>query len=89
MAGNYRQQKSRASYLYRVKYVLFAILIYVLYQFIFKLVIPVYKTTQKIKKGFHEMNNRMNEQQSPHSSPQHPKAKAKPGDYIDFEEIKQ
>jgi hypothetical protein len=73
-----------------VKYVLFAILIYVLYQFIFKLVIPVYQTTRKIKKGFREMNSRMNQQGQPASpsSSQHSGPKAKAGDYIDFEEVK-
>jgi hypothetical protein len=77
------------SYLYRVKYVLFAILIYVLYQFIFNLVIPVYQTTRKIKKGINEMHNRMNQQQqsSPPSSPG-PVSKTKAEDYIDFEEVK-
>jgi hypothetical protein len=72
-----------------VKYVLYAILIYVLYQFIFKLVIPVYQTTQKIKKGFREMNNRMNQQESSGSaSSQRPGPKTRAGDYIDFEEVK-
>jgi hypothetical protein len=73
-----------------VKYVLFAILIYVLYQFIFNLVIPVYQTTWKIKKGFNEMNDRMNQQQepSPPTSSQGPVSKTKAGDYIDFEEVK-
>jgi len=72
-----------------VKYVLLVILIYVLYQFIFNLVIPVYQTTRNIKKGFKEMNTRMNQQQqsSPSSSPE-PGFKAKAGDYIDFEEMK-
>jgi hypothetical protein len=72
-----------------VKYILFVILIYVLYQFIFNLVIPVYQTTRKIKKGFREMNTHMNQQQ--HSSPsatQGSVPKVKPGDYIDFEEVK-
>jgi hypothetical protein len=73
-----------------VKYVLFAILIYVLYQFIFNLVIPIYQTTRKIKKGFREMNTRMNQQQqqSSPSSSQDTGSKAKAGDYIDFEEVK-
>jgi Sec-independent protein translocase protein TatA len=74
-----------------VKYVLFAILIYVLYQFIFNLVIPVYQTTRKIKKGFSEMNNRMNEQHQQYSSQttsKETKPKVKAGDYIDFEEMK-
>jgi hypothetical protein len=73
-----------------VKYILFAILVYVLYQFIFNLVIPVYRTTRKIKKGFREMNTHMNQQQqqSSPSSSQGPISKAKAGDYIDFEEVK-
>jgi len=72
-----------------VKYVLFVILIYVLYQFIFNLVIPVYQTTQKIKKGFRDMNANVNQQQqSSPSSSQNTGSKAKAGDYIDFEEVK-
>ena len=72
-----------------MKYVLFAILIYVLYQFIFNLVIPVYQTTRKIKKGIREMNIRMNQQQPSHqSSPPVSGSKPKAGDYIDFEEVK-
>ena len=77
-----------------MKYVLFAILIYVAYQFIFRLLVPVWLASRKIKKGFREMHSRMQEQQSreqDHSaqapSPkQAPKHKA--GDYIDFEEVK-
>jgi hypothetical protein len=72
-----------------VKYILFAILIYVLYQFIFNLVIPVYQTSQKIKKGFRDMHNQANQQQSHSSSTssQKPGSKAKAGDYIDFEDV--
>jgi hypothetical protein len=77
-----------------VKYILYAFLIYIAYQFIFKLVIPVYKTSQKIKKGFREMQSRMEqtaEQQQEHQ--QHPNStqpdkKHKMGEYIDFEETK-
>ena len=74
-----------------MKYILFAILIYALYQFIFKLVIPVYQTTQKIKKGFKEMNENMHRQHQQNSTkapPQENKPKRKVGDYIDFEEVK-
>ena len=71
---------------------LYAILAYLLYQFIFKLVIPVYLTTRKIKKGFREMNSRM--QGQPGSDQFNPPPKTKPspksraGEYIDFEEVK-
>ena len=86
-----------------MKYVLFAILAYILYQFIFKLVIPVYLASQKIKKGFREMSARMNhsdgqsrmqeqkqQQQgfTPQSSAADPSSQSKAGDYIEFEEVK-
>lgn len=75
-----------------MKYILFALVAYILYQFIFKLVIPVYLASRKIKKGFREMQNRMQEQMqqqgySPQSSPTEPPKKTKAGDYIEFEEI--
>jgi hypothetical protein len=79
-----------------MKYVLYAILAYILYQFIFKLVIPVYTTTKKVKKGFREMQSRMEEQMrqqqgynpEPSQAPTEPKPKTKAGDYIEFEELK-
>ena len=76
-----------------MKYFLFAILAYIVYQFIFKLVIPVYLTSRKIKKGFTEMNNRMQEQNqqqgyTPQQSANQQEPKTKAGDYIDFEEVK-
>ena len=77
-----------------MKYVLYAILAYILYQFIFKLVIPVYLASRKIKKGFREMQSRMQEQMqqqqgfTPQPSPTNQAPKTKAGDYIDFEEVK-
>ena len=77
-----------------MKYVLYALFIWFLYQFIFKLVIPVYRTSRKIKQGFREMQEKMNEQyraqQPPSQETTQPKssAKAPAGDYIDFEEVK-
>jgi len=77
-----------------VRYVLYAILIYIAYQFIFKLVIPVYLASRKIKKQFREMHSQMEEQrqqqqgfatQSPDPAPG---TRANPGDYIEFEEVK-
>jgi hypothetical protein len=62
----------------------------VIYKVVFDLIIPVYKTTQKIKKGFRDMHkDQMNQQQSSQQSAagkSSPKEKA--GDYIDFEEVK-
>ncbi|HEX7845268.1 MAG TPA: hypothetical protein VF476_05655 [Chitinophagaceae bacterium] len=79
-----------------MKYILFALLAWFLYQLVFKLVIPVYKTTRQIKKGFRQMQEKMNEQYrqqqgaNTNQSNQQttPKPKAPAGDYIDFEEVK-
>jgi len=77
-----------------MKYVLYAILAYIIYQFIFKLVIPVYLASRKIKKGFKEMQSRMQEHMqqqqgyTPQPSASKPESKTKTGDYIEFEEVK-
>lgn len=76
------------------KILLYAFLIYLGYKIIFEFIIPVYRTTRQVKKQFREMNERMNEhmrqqqadQFAPEKEPQ--TAKEKPGDYIEFEEIK-
>jgi hypothetical protein len=71
----------------------YAFLFYMLYKLVFDFILPVYRTTRQVKKGFREMNERMRQQtgefhQSNHSS-QSPKVeKTQPGDYIDFEEVK-
>jgi Sec-independent protein translocase protein TatA len=63
------------------------------YRLVFHLIIPVYKTTRKIKKGFREMQSRMEEQMkqqghTPHPSQAKPEPRKKASDYIDFEEVK-
>ena len=77
-----------------MQFVLYALVAYILYNFIFKLVIPVYMASRKIKKGFSEMQSKMQEQMkqqqgfSAQGTAADPAPKAKAGDYIDFEEIK-
>jgi hypothetical protein len=80
-----------------MNFILYAILVYLLYQFIFNLVIPVYRTTRKIKKGFREMHERMShgaaqpeqyQQQKSYSPSSSTTGPAPKSDYIDFEEIK-
>jgi hypothetical protein len=76
-----------------MKYLLFAFLAYLAYQFIFKLVIPVYKTSRRIKKGFQEMQEKMQQQSSNHGAQPadfkaKPASKPNPTDYIEFEEVK-
>jgi Sec-independent protein translocase protein TatA len=80
-----------------MKFVLYALVAYILYQFIFKLVIPVYMASRKIKKGFREMQSKMQEHMqqqqqqqgyTAQTSASKPEPKTKAGDYIDFEEVK-
>ncbi len=77
-----------------MKYVLYAILIYIAYQFIFKLVIPVFMASRKIKQGFREMQEKMQEQMrqeqgyTPQSTPPKPDSRVNKDDYIEFEEVK-
>lgn len=76
-----------------MKYLFYALLLYLAYVFVFRLVIPVVLTTRKIKKGFREMQARMQaemeRQQQAAARPSQPEAKKeKAGDYIEFEEIR-
>jgi hypothetical protein len=74
---------------------LYFFVIYLGYQFIFNFLIPIFKTTQQVKKGVREMNDRMNEfaktqrnSPSPQAKSPDKSSKETSGDYIDFEEIK-
>ena len=75
------------------RFLFYAFLIYLGYKLLFELVIPLFRTTRKIKRGIREMQQKMEQhaqqQQGPGSSQQETQAtKPKAGDYIDFEEIK-
>ena len=70
----------------------YGFLIYLLYQVLFNFIIPVYRTTKQVKKGFRQMHEKMNEQMkqqqnSAQASPENV-SKNSAGEYIDFEEIK-
>lgn len=86
-----------------MKYVLFALLAYILYNLVFKFIIPVYQASQKLKKGFGEMSARMNHSDGQEKMQEHMKQqqsqtnpstqstqepKVKAGEYIEFEEVK-
>ena len=75
-----------------------------LYQFVFKLVIPIYRTTRQVKRSFREMQERMNTHANGQTynngqpyqgvnghNQQNDTApkETKTGEYIDFEEIKE
>jgi len=61
---------------------------------LFDFIIPVYRTTRRVRRGFREMHEQMNGQATESSQPsQKQNGTAKQpqpdkGDYIDFEEIK-
>ena len=68
-------------------------LLYMLYKFIFNLVIPLYKSSQVMRKKMSEMNSRMQQQEmNTRGQAAQPKApeqtKVSKEDYIDYEEIK-
>jgi hypothetical protein len=74
------------------KILFYGFLIYLLYQLVSNFIIPVYKTTKQVKKGFREMHDKMNEQarhqQDAAEAPSNKSTREPVGDYIDFEEIK-
>jgi hypothetical protein len=78
-----------------LKVLLYGLLIWFLYNLIFRFIIPVYKTTRQMKQKFREMHtqmqDQMNQQQdftAQQESPEKSGSKKAKEDYIDFEEIK-
>ena len=83
---------------------LYILLIYLGYQFIFNFLLPVYRATQQVKKGFREMSERMDQSyghddakgfhdKNQNSSSQQTQSESNPGnkkagEYIDFEDVK-
>jgi hypothetical protein len=77
------------------RFLLYFFLIYLGYQFIFNFLIPIFKTTQQVKKDVRAMHDRMNEfantpqnSSSPQTKSPDKTSKEPIGDYIDFEELK-
>jgi hypothetical protein len=69
-----------------------AIVLYLLYRFIFGFLLPVFRTTRQVKQQFRNMQESANgnagatsrQQPRPEPKPKHPPV----GEYIDFEEVK-
>ena len=78
----------------RIAFELFVL--YLLYKLVFDLIIPVFKTTQQVKRQFGDMSARMQDQMSQQQPPANSfnnttkasTTSAKKDDYIDFEEVK-
>jgi hypothetical protein len=69
---------------------LYIFLAYILYLVIFRVVIPIWRTTRAVRKAFREAQDLYgpgNMQEHPHQS-RPPEPKPKKGDYIEFEEVK-
>jgi hypothetical protein len=68
----------------------YAFLIYLFYRLVFHFIIPIYKTTQQVKKGFRQMNEQMNQTYNGSTAAAEPQQAegGNKGEYIDFEEIK-
>jgi hypothetical protein len=72
--------------------------IYIIYKVVFDLVIPVFRTTQKIRQQFGDIQQHMQDQMNAtqndytNNTPSQPspteQKKNRAGDYIDFEEVK-
>ncbi|HEY6901162.1 MAG TPA: hypothetical protein VI233_10985 [Puia sp.] len=71
-----------------------AIVLYLLYRFIFNFLLPVVRTTRQVRQQFRNMQENMGQQGFEQSQPQQSArpsnntSKPPVGDYIDFEEIK-
>lgn len=76
-----------------LRFLFFFILFYLLYKLLVDFIIPVYKTTRKLKKGFKAMNEHMQQNASAQANSSNGSIPKKPaekkGDYIDFEEVKE
>jgi hypothetical protein len=78
-----------------LSFLFFTFLFYVLFKLVFDFVIPIYKTTKKVKQSFRNIQQQMHEQQNgpaAYQSSANGKTKTKQqpsGDYIDFEEVKE
>jgi hypothetical protein len=77
-----------------LSYIFYCFLVYLLYNLIFKFVLPVYRTTKQVKRSFRDMQDRMQQHPGAASSngtngQKTPQPKTKAGDYIDFEEVKE
>ncbi len=78
------------------RYIFYALVAFLLYKLIFDFIIPIFRTTKKMREQFkqasQQMEDRYNQQHgdnAPHDSKVNAqKGNAKIGEYIDFEEVR-
>jgi membrane-anchored glycerophosphoryl diester phosphodiesterase (GDPDase) len=76
-----------------LRFLFYVFLFYLAYKLVFDFALPLYRTTRRIKKGFRDMNERMQQhteqyQKNTSDAPKTQATKPGGGDYIDFEEVK-
>lgn len=85
-----------------LSFLFYAFIFYVGYKLVFDFIIPIFRTTRQVRRGFKQMHQQMNEQMRQQSgsyqtqtSPGHQQNQAgqspntdQVGEYIDFEEVK-
>ena len=74
------------------KLLLLCFVLYLAFKLVFNVIVPVVRTTQRVRKGFREMQERMNAQ-SPGQQAAQPQSRHfndpdQSKDYIEFEEVK-
>lgn len=72
-------------------FLFYVFLAYLLYKLVFSFILPLYRTTRRIRKGFREMHERMHQQHTDNTrqntATRKDTNKPKVGEYIDFEEV--
>jgi len=76
-----------------LSFLFYFFLTYLLYRLIFNFILPIYRTTKKVRKGFRDMQEKMNQQQNASDADPNMAEDKKPnlnnvGEYIDFEDVK-
>ncbi len=78
-----------------LSFLFYAFLFYVLFKLVFDFLIPIYRTTRRVKQSFRNMQQHMQDEQQASASYQSASARQPTSkqeepssDYIDFEEIK-
>jgi hypothetical protein len=76
-----------------LRFLFYTFLIYLAYRLVFDFIIPVYRTTRRVRKSFREMHEQMNQhagqyQEQNQGQPNQNNDKGNIGEYIDFEEVK-
>ena len=73
-----------------LRFLFYAFLLYLGYKLVFDFIIPVIRTTRQVKRGFREMKNKMEQNgYTPGNVQPEPPKKEVPGEYIDYEEVKE